>query len=327
MRPLLDRRFVPGVRLAVILLALTVPASAQGQSQHGPVPGPAGPSNKTWTPKLTPDGQPDIQGVWTNFDPTPFETPGEDDATRLAALRRWFPPDDPVTTPPRPAAPRATREVSGFADGPVGAPRNARRRSMVIDPPSGRAPVRPEAAAKRDDHLTHLTDSWEHHTPWERCITRGVPAGIFPPGYGAGYRILQVTGYVVILYEMIHEARFIPVDGSPHVPSGIRLWNGDSRGRWEGNTLVVETTNFTDQTRFRNSTRDLHLIERFTRVDPQTLIYEFTVDDPLTFTRPWRASIPMTSTEGPLFEYACHEGNYGLEGMLSGARVQEKALR
>jgi hypothetical protein len=334
MRPMPDCRIGFNIaRLAMIALAILAPAVAHAQSQHPPAAGPT----KTWTPKLTPDGQPDIQGVWTNFDPTPFEAPGEDDATRLAALRRWFPPGDPVTTPPRPAVPSATREVSGFADGPAGAPRNARRRSMVVDPPSGRAPIRPEAAAKRDDHLTHLTDSWEHHTPWERCITRGVPAGIFPPGYGAGYRILQVPGYVVILYEMIHEARIIPVDGSPHVPSGIRLWNGDSRGRWEGNTLVVDIANYNDKGSIATNiatqgvrgipqSEALHVVERFTLVNADTINYEVTIEDPPVYTAPWKVAMPMNRDASyRIFEYACHEGNYGLMNSLSAGRAEDRA--
>ena len=150
---------------------------------------------------------------------------------------------------------------------------------------------------------------------------------MLPTAYNNNYRIVQGPGTVMILMEMIHDVRVIPLDERPHLPQVIRQWLGDSRGHWEGNTLVVDTTNFTGQTRFRNSTSNLHLIERFTRVDAETLIYEFTVDDPATFTRPWRASIPMARTQGPLFEYACHEGNHGLEGMLSGARAQERTAQ
>ena len=151
-----------------------------------------------------------------------------------------------------------------------------------------------------------------------------------PGFYNHNYHILQTPGYVVLLVEMIHDARIIPVDGRPHPGQGIRQWLGDSRGRWEGKTLVVETTNFNDRVNDRGLTvfgagKDVRLIERFTRVDADTIDYQFTVDDATVFTRPWTAAIPMTKIEGPLFEYACHEGNYCLQDILSGARLQEKA--
>jgi len=153
---------------------------------------------------------------------------------------------------------------------------------------------------------------------------------MMPGFYNHNYHILQTPGYVVLYVEMIHDARIIPVDGRPHVGQHIRQWLGDSRGRWVGNTLVVETTNFTDKVDYRGLTvfgtgKNVHLVERFTRVDADTIDYQFTVDDATVFTRPWTAAIPMTQIKGPLFEYACHEGNYGLPQILSGARVQEQA--
>ena len=324
MRPMLVSKPAgrPLVIVATLALALAAsPASAQ--------------SDESWTPPLTPDGQPDIQGVWTNFDPTPFEAPDEADIERLAPLARWFPG---TNEPPRmpPSEPQPRREVSGFADGPGSAPRNTRRRSMVVDPPSGRIPVRDEARARRDHNLINLTDSYMNHTPWERCITRGVPGGIFPPGYGAGYRILQTPGYVVILYEMIHEARIIPLEGSPHIPPGVRLWNGDSRGRWEGNTLVVEVTNYNDKGAIATNiatrgarglprTETLHIVERFTLRDANTIDYEVTVDDPDIYTSQWRVAMPLNrDATYDLFEYACHEGNYGLANSLSAGRAEDR---
>jgi hypothetical protein len=319
---------------ATIVVDLLTPVSAAGQAEATVDKKTAA---KRWTPPRTPDGQPDIQGIWTNYDPTPFEAPSSDDATRLAALRRWFPVND---APPRPAPAadrNATREVSGFADGPVSASRNPRRKSMVVDPPSGRVPVRPEAEAKKNYNLIHLTDSWEYHTPWERCITRGVPAGIFPGGYGAGYQILQVPGYVVILYEMIHEARIIPLGGRPHVPQDIRLWNGDSRGRWEGNTLVVDITNYNDKGSIATNiatqgmrgipqSKALHVVERFTFVDADTIDYEVTIEDPAIYTSPWKVAMPMNRDQGyQIFEYACHEANYGLANSLSAGRAEDRA--
>ena len=173
----------------------------------------------------------------------------------------------------------------------------------------------------------------EDRSLWERCITRGVPRT--PGGYNNHFQIFQTPGHVVILIEMVHEARVIPLDGRPHPAPAIRQWLGDSRGRWEGETLVVETTNFTDKASFRGSGEGLHLVERFTRVDADTVDYQFTVEDPTTWTRPWTAAWPLTSlgqavggldqVEVPLmFEYACHEGNYGLTGQLAGARAEER---
>ena len=290
-----------------------------------------------WTPPRTPDGQPDIQGVWTNYDNTPFETPDDADLERLAPLAYWFPgTNDPDRLRAAAARPRQDTERIGFADGPSAALRNAPRRSMVVDPPSGRVPVRPEAEATRDYNLVNLTDSWLNHTPWERCITRGVPGGIFPGGYGAGYQILQAPGYVVIFYEMIHEARIIPLDG-PHLPGAIRQWNGDPRGRWEGDTLVVETTNYNDKgtigtniatraIRGLPQTEALHLVERFTPSGPDTIDYEVTVDDPGSFTRTWTVAMPLNRDPTyQIYEYACHEGNYGLVNSLSAGRAEDAA--
>jgi len=147
---------------------------------------------------------------------------------------------------------------------------------------------------------------------------------MLPTAYNNNYQIVQTRDYVMIRIEMIHDVRIIPLDGRPHVDPSIRQFLGDSRGHWQGNTLVVDTTNFNDDTDFRNAGRNMHLTERFTRVAPDTILYEFTVDDPTTFTKPWTGAVPMTKTEGPIYEYACHEGNYGLAGILAGARAKEK---
>jgi hypothetical protein len=147
---------------------------------------------------------------------------------------------------------------------------------------------------------------------------------MLPSFYNNNYQIVQGPGYVAILVEMIHDVRIIPTDGRPHSPSGIRLWAGDSRGRWEGNTLVVDTTNFTNKTAFRGSSENLHLVERFTRTDAETLMYEVTVEDPSTWAKPWKIEVPMRKSSDPVYEYACHEGNYSLQGVLAGARADEK---
>ncbi len=312
---------------AVVLTAVAALGVAPAGAQH-------------YTGPRTPDGQPDIQGVWTNFDSTPFEAPDEADIERLAPLAAWFPgSNQPQRMPamPQSVEQRARPPQGPWGDGPGDALRNQRRRSMIVDPPNGRLPVRDEARAVRDYNLINLTDSWLNHTPWERCITRGVPGGIFPPGYGAGYQILQIPGYVVLFYEMIHEARIIPVDGAPHLPDSVRQWNGDARGRWEGGTLVVETTNYNDQgtigtniatrgVRGIPQSENLRVVERFTRSDDDTISYEVTVDDNTVFTSPWTVAMPLNrDTTYQLFEYACHEGNYGLENSLRAGRAEDAA--
>ncbi|HEV8317319.1 MAG TPA: hypothetical protein VGQ10_07910 [Vicinamibacterales bacterium] len=277
-----------------------------------------------------PDGQPDLQGTWLNFDSTPLEAPSPEDAARLKALAEWFPGID---------APK--RQIQGpnpspeFSDTNV--KRTAPRRSIVVDPPSGRVPLLRQAEEKRAKNLARLTDSWEYFTPWERCITRGVPGGMFPAGYNNAYRIFQTRDYVAILYEMIHEPRIIPLDGRRHVNANIRLWNGDSRGRWEGNTLVVEVTNYRDEEVGATATgiattatlkgvpqtKAMRVVERFTRVDANTLQYEATIEDPGVYSGPWKVMMPLTRADDyGLFEYACHEGNYGLPNSLSGSRAQ-----
>jgi len=295
---------------------------------------------QTYDGPRTPDGQPDIQGVWTNFDPTPFEAPDDIDLERLAPLAEWFPgTNQPQRAPAMPNPDARSRGPQGpWGDGPGDALRNERRRSMVVDPPTGRVPLREEAIAKRNANLINLTDGWLQHTPWERCITRGIPGGMFPGGYGAGYQILQVPGHVVIFYEMIHESRIIPVDTDrAALPDNIRLWNGDARGRWEGNTLVVETANYNAYgtigtniasrgLRGIQQSEALRIVERFTRVDDNTIGYEVTIDDPGPFTEPWTVAMPLNkdSTYG-IFEYACHEGNYGLENSLRAGRAEDAA--
>ena len=184
--------------------------------------------------------------------------------------------------------------------------------------------LRAEARSKRGP-----ADSWEDRNLGERCLTRGVPK--LPSGYNNNFLIVQTPGYVAILQEMIHEVRVIPLDGRPHIAKNIRQWLGDSRGHWEGNTLVVDTTNFRDEVRFTpynccgGAGENLHLIERFTRVDANTIDYQYTVDDPARFTRSWTVAVPLTKAPGPIYEYACHEGNYGMAGILAGARAEEKA--
>jgi hypothetical protein len=203
------------------------------------------------------------------------------------------------------------------------------RTSWVVDPPDGRVPpltaeARARAAARNADARDHPADGPENRSLQERCLAfnAGPPIGLGP--YNNLLQISQARDAVVIYTEMIHDARVVWTDGRPHAPQALRFWLGDSRGRWEGKTLVVDTTNFTAKNPFRGSGEKLHLVERFTRVDADTLLYEFTVDDPETFTRPWTAQLPMTKSTERLYEYACHEGNYALPDILRGARFQEK---
>ena len=274
-----------------------------------------------WTPPRTPDGQPDIQGIWTNYTNTPFEVFDEKDQPGLYS-------GDPDGTG------RGTGP--GFINDSFER-KLSKGRSLVVDPPSGRVPIMPWAEEKRNYRLGHIQDDWVNFTAWERCITRGVPGGIFPTGYGSGYQILQGPGYVAIVYEMIHEARIIPLGGRRHVGSGIRLWNGDSRGRWEGNTLVVDITNYNDKgnvatnaatQRVRSipQSEDLHVVERFTRVDENTINYEVVVEDPKVFTAPWKVAMSLNrEPKYELFEYACHEGNHAVPNTLSAGRAKDKA--
>lgn len=274
-----------------------------------------------WTGPRTPDGQPDIQGTWTNYTSTPFEVFDESDNPALYS-------GDPDGTG------RGTGP--GFLNDSFER-KLSKGRSLVVDPPSGRVPIMAWAEEKRNYRLAHIQDDWVNFTPWERCITRGVPGAIFPGGYGSGYQILQGPGYVAILYEMIHEARIIPLDGRPHVGANIRLWNGDSRGHWEGNTLVVDITNYNDKgnvatnaatQRVRSipQSEELHAVERFTRVDENTINYEVTIEDPKVFTAPWKVAMPLNrEPEYKLFEYACHEGNHAVPNTLSAGRAKDRA--
>ena len=281
----------------------------------------------------------DLQGVWTNPTITPFERPPElagkefltekevKELEARAAQNR-------VDRPPQPGDTGSYNQF--WFDSGTKAVKTGRT-SLVVEPKNGRVPVKPEAEAKRDYNAAHNADSYEYMSVWDRCITRGVPAGMFPAGYNNAYQIVQIPGYVVILYEMIHETRIIPMDARPHLPSTIKLWNGDARGRWEGNTLVIDTTNYNDKGWIATSaatgrikgipqSERLHVVERFTRVNRDTINYEVTIDDPNVYTQPWKVAIPLSrDPEYRIFEYACQEGNHAVENVLSGGRAAEKA--
>lgn len=287
----------------------------------------------------TPEGKPDLQGVWTNATVTPLERPAE------LGNQQFFTKEQAAQYAKRMIENGNSDRRDGGAEADVARAYNnfwresgtkvvpTLRTSLIVDPPDGRIPaLTPEAqrraAVRAEARRLHPADGPEDRSLQERCIlwpAAGPP--MMPVGYNSNYQIVQGRGYVTVISEMIHDARTIPTDGSPHLPSNVRQWLGDPRGHWEGDTLVVDSTNFTDKTNFRGSGENLHLVERFTRTGPESLTYEFTVDDPASFVKPWTVQIPMTRAAGPVLEYACNEGNYAMQGILAGARAEENAKR
>jgi hypothetical protein len=324
---------LPASAAIALVLALS-PIALAGQAATRATP-------KVDASKLprTADGRPDLQGIWTNATITPFERPAD------LGDKAFLTDDEAAAVEQRAAKQRVA------ADGPppkgsVGSYNqfwfdagttvvSTRQTSLVIDPPDGRVPVTKAAEQKRDETARRNGDGPEYMSMWDRCITRG-PGAMFPAGYNNAYQILQMPGHVVIHYEMIHEARIIPMDGRPHAPSTVRTWNGDARGRWEGDTLVVDTTNFNDKGWIGTNaavgrikgighSEALHIVERFRLLDADTIRYEITIDDPNVYTRPWKVSIPLTRDPAyQIYEYACHEGNHAMEGILKGARLLER---
>jgi hypothetical protein len=310
----MKRRILVSIGLAVLL------TQAFGFSQTG-----------------RPSTSPDLQGIWTNATVTPLERPkqfeGKEFLTKAEAAE---------------FEKQAVYEANGDrrdgpADADVGRAYNefwrdrgkvvsTMRSSLIFDPPDGKVPPPLPEAQKRNDDIAAARrklggplDGPEGRSLQERCLlTPQAGPPMLPANYNSNYQIVQTANYVGILVEMIHDARIIPLDGSPHVPKNVRSLMGDSRGHWEGKTLVVETTNFSDKTSFRGASENLRVIERFTRTDENTLLYQFTIDDPTTWAKPWSGEIPMKKVTAPLYEYACHEGNYGIAGVLSGARAEDK---
>jgi hypothetical protein len=319
---------VPCALAAVIAIAAPVSTAPQISQAAAPASHARMPANPR-----------DLSGIWTNATLTPLERPADlagkefFTAAEAAAYEKQL----------RDRNNADRRDSNAEADLAVGY--NAawwdrgtsivptRRTSLIVDPRDGRVPpltpgAQQKAAARAEERRLHPADGPENTSLADRCIVRGtaVPP-MLPAGYNNNYEIVQTPDHVVILVEMIHDARIIPLDGRPHLSNKIRQWVGDSRGRWDGSTLVVETTNFTDRTNFRGSGENLRVTERFTRVDGDTLLYQFTVDDPQSFTTPWSGELSMKRSEGPLFEYACHEGNYSMENTLSTVRDEERAGR
>ena len=281
-----------------------------------------------------PHGRPDLQGIWAYATVTPLERP-----TALAG-KATFATDEEVAEFER------TTVQGRNQDRRDGAGTNAdvsrayndfwwdrgtrvlgRQTSLVVDPPDGRIPAltpeaqrRQAARAEARKLITTDADNPEDRSLWERCITRALP--MLPGAYNNNVKIVQTKDHVMLMQEMIHEVRVVPTDGRPH--SKVRQWHGSSRGRWEGDTLVIETINFTDKTNFRGAGENLKLTERISRPDADTLLYRVTIEDPSTFTKPWTVQMPMVRSEEDVYEYACHEGNRGLEGIMTGSRLQDK---
>jgi hypothetical protein len=293
-----------------------------------------------WTAPRTAYGDPDLQGYWTNHTVLPLERPkglGNKRKFTEKGLKAYIEKQRHAATTNFGASNSVhyNLEDYGLGDDQIHLVHNLNT-ALVVDPKNGHLPpMTPEAEKRRDTYLAwkkvHQFDSAKTRSLGERCIVwtnEGPP--ILPRGYNTHYQIIQTEGYVVILLEMIHDARVIPLDGRPHLDPKIRNRLGDSRGHWEGDTLVVETTNFTPglhqdfQFHYAGTTKALRVVERFTRTGPKRIDYRFTVEDPGTWTRPWTGESPWESVKGPIFEYACHEGNYGLPNTLSGMRAKER---
>jgi hypothetical protein len=319
-------------RLQVIALLaatlVTLPAAGQGRASR---------------PSRTPDGKPNLAGIYSFSTITPLQRPdtlrgkatlsdeeaAEFEASENTRLNRDL--FDPIKGQPSAGyAPKAEGGVLSYNEfwyERGSKLTNDKRTSLIVDPPIGTIPFT-EAARRRNAERTELSNSgrgnsYEDRPLADRCLI-GFNSGppMTPGAYNNNVQILQAPGTVVILNEMVHNARIIPTDGRPH--TRLHQWSGDSRGRWEGDTLVVDTVNFRRETSLQGSTADTRLVERFTRINADTIKYEFTVTDPNSYTQPWSAMLPMVRIPGPLFEYGCHEGNYALPNILAGARAQEK---
>jgi hypothetical protein len=318
--------------LAAVLLA-SIPLAGQALK-----PAAKSTEAKTWTPPKTADGQPDLQGVWSNAISTPLERP------QALGAKEFYTPEEFAQREARGAqggrgGARAAEpgtvgdvhyDVSQFGLDRAHSKQATSMRTSLIVGPDGKVPtLLPEAQKRAADRAAlnrgHQFDGPENRGLSERCITwpnEGPP--MLSPGYNSNLQIVQGAGYVAIMQEMIHDVRVIPLDNRSHLAGSVRQWFGDSRGHWEGNTLVVDTTNFTDRFPFHGSSDKLHVVERFTRTAEDTITYQFTVDDPAAWDKPWTAEIPWVKNDALVFEYACQEGNYGMANVLSGARATEK---
>src|SRR5262245_25653721 len=339
----MNYRFLASVGGLVSAAALLAPLPVGAQQSAAPAATPVAAAAPTIA--RTPDGKPDLQGVWDFKTITPMERPRE------LGTKEFFTAEEAAAWE-RDENRRQNRDLIDPRQGglnyvPGGVvPYNefwyergdktigTKGTSLIVDPPDGRyQPLTAEGQKKAEARAVYArnnqlgrpkADSWEDRPLQERCLM-GLNAGppMHPGAYNNNMQLFQTPDYVVILTEMVHDARIVPMDGRP--PLRIRQWQGDSRGRWEGDTLVIETKNFKRETSLPGSSASTHLIERFTRTDADTLLYEFTINDPTVWTRPWTAVVPMAKSDDAIYEYACHEGNHALAGILAGARADEKA--
>lgn len=311
------------VTLGLLSVILTAPLIAQSKK----------------APPRTADGHPDLQGTWTNATLTPMERPAEFSGKQFlsdAEARAYEKKDLEVNNIDNPEAPLLARAGSAETGGynnlfidrgsELARVDGVKRTSLIIDPPDGKVPPLTEQTRQPRSRGLDRYDRVEDRPLAERCIlgfgsTSGPP--MLPVLYNNNYQIVQTPDAVMILVEMVHDVRIIRMNGT-HLPANVRQWLGDSIGHWDGDTLVVDTTNFTDKTRFRGSSENLHVIERFKRIDAGTILYRVTIDDPSTYTKQWTLEYPFRATAGPVFEYACHEGNYAMPDILGGARKAEK---
>jgi hypothetical protein len=322
--------------LVVVLLFAQAPVFGQAPSPAAK----AAAAGKSWTPPRTPDGKPDLQGIWGNATVTPLERPkglgakefytDEEFAKLNTRIRQGDAGEEAELGAARDNPLRYDIGIYGGFD-PAKASFASNKRTSLIVGPEGRVPPMLPDARKRNAEIAaknkgHEFDSYENRPLSERCILMAQERIPMLPGAGEGniLQIVQGPGWVALYHEIDHDTRVIPTDGRPHVPQNIRLLQGDSVGHWEGNTLVVDTTNFTNRTAFRGSSEKLHLIERFTRSADDRMLYQFTVEDPTTWDKPWTAEIPWTTAQGPVYEWACHEGNSMISTILKGARVADE---
>ena len=329
-----DRFLAAVIGLVVSAVVATAPVAGQAGSTS---PKTNGSTPKAYAAARTPDGQPDLQGFWTNATYTPLERAKnvtKEFYTREEALEiaKRAAVDEAEQTEPGTVADVHYDFTQFGLDRSQGKMALNLRTSLIVDPADGKLPplsaegqrrAAERVAARKSRGGLH--DSVQNEPLGARCILmdrNGPP--MLGGAYNNDYQIMQTPGYVMILTEMLHDVRIIPLDGRPHLPPNVRQWTGSSRGRWEGQTLVVETTNLTDKFAFQGASENMRLTERFTRVAEDTIRYQFTVEDPATWTRPWSAEVPWRKTIGPIFEHACHEGNYGLYNTLVGARTEER---
>jgi hypothetical protein len=325
----MSHRFLMSAMTAVIGLVLLTPERVAAQTP--PSTAKKGAAEKPWKPQRTPDGQPDLQGVWDMATLTALERPaefaGKEFLTEQEAAEFEKRTLEQLDTDRRDGGNEADlrRNYNQFWRERGNSVVASRRTSLIVDPPDGRIPAfTPEWRNKRAARAqaARLLSGPEDLALRIRCITRGLP--MVPTPNNNFFRIVQSQGYVTILQEMMYEARIIPLDGRPHAHSNVRAYMGDARGHWEGDTLVIDTTNFFGKSDFLGSDENLHLTEYLTRTDADTILYRFTINDPTAFTRPWSGEVPMRKATEEIFAYECQEGNYSLPDILAGARAEEK---